>query len=348
MRSICIFLLLLVNSSALFATNKGKRPEDINHFTYSERGSYIEGKWVHNTTPIKLQFGMYITDLFNLSWHNESFDIAFWGWFIHDDPNLRPTLSLEVVNSMYSYLDFPSTIDLNNGTYWSSAKFRVGVSQNWDLSNFPFVSQKLQLWMESAHEDVNLIEYSVDTDNSGIDPDVWLPGWEVESFELFPVVKTYHTNFGATLRGSDKSEFSRVVCEIVLKSDSGRKFFKIFGIMYLSVFLALCVFFVPPGELSSKVGFVVASVFAAIGNKTVLDSYLPPIGSMTLVNKLELLTFSCLGLTAVITVITAWLNRNRYIKTARVVDFAAAIVLLCIFTILNYLWIGSAAHGYFS
>lgn len=312
---------------------------------YGQSGTFMEGTWTGDSVQQKFVFGMYITDLFNLSWHNESFDAAFWAWFRHSDPNVRPTLGLEVVNSMYTHLDFPSMIDIGNGEYWSCAKYRVGVSQDWNLSDFPFVSQVLQIWIENAHIDLSQAELVVDKANSGIDPGVWLPGWIIQEFDIYSVLKTYNTNFGASFRGENVSQFSRVICEIKLQSDSSRKFFKIFGVMYLSFFLALCVFFVPPGELNSKMGLVIASVFAAIGNKFVLDSYLPPIGSLNLVNKLELLTFSCLGITAVMAIVTAWLHRRHHFKLSRAFELFTAGILLCVYVILNCLWISWAVQG---
>ena len=77
---------------------------------------------------------------------------------------------------------------------------------------------------------------------------------------------------------------------IVITRDALGLFWKMFLGMYAAFLIAFVCFFIHADNIDSRFGLSVGSLFAAIGNKYIIDSALPESTSFTLVDTLHGLT----------------------------------------------------------
>ena len=101
----------------------------------------------------------------------------------------------------------------------------------------------------------------------------------------------YATGFGDPREGRNHQTFSQFVIEMDIERDAWGLFMKIFLGMYIAFLIAIISFTPHPSELEPRFGLPVGGLFAAVGNKYIIDSLLPESSSFTLVDTLHALTF---------------------------------------------------------
>lgn len=79
---------------------------------------------------------------------------------------------------------------------WSQRKIEAVVRHDWDLSNFLFDCQDLDIVLEEGVADTTKLVYSPDTTNSGYNKDIKLEGWRITDFALKESTVDYTTTFG--------------------------------------------------------------------------------------------------------------------------------------------------------
>lgn len=80
-------------------------------------------------------------------------------------------------------------------------------------------------------------------------------------------------------------------------------FMKIFIGMYIAFLIAIVSFTPHPSELEPRFGLPVGGLFAAVGNKYIIDSVLPESSTFTLVDTLHAFTFFAIFMTLVVSAI---------------------------------------------
>lgn len=291
--------------------------------------------------PMEVKIGCYITDIYLLDWKESTYDMNFWVWLISDQEDFLPSNRLDVVNALTIKFDSTYKEPLPDGKWWSTSKVSATLEQDWDLEDFPFVSQKLFFSIEDIQYDASQLNYVIDKESSKIDPDLILPGWIISGFEITSQTKEYDTNFGDYGR-EGKSTYDRVDVTVTLERKSAKIFFQMFGIMYVAFFLSICVFFIPSRELNPKMGLLTAAIFAAIGNKFVLDTYLPTVGELTLADRLQMLTFFSFGVTVVMILAASALYRKGHNRIARGLEIGSALVIFFAYLGITIFWIHQA------
>jgi hypothetical protein len=133
--------------------------------------------------------------------------------------------------------------------------------------------------------------FQPDLSGSKIDDDEAIDGWEIRNFKVSVKENEYATGFGDPRPGRDKQAFSQFVIEMDIERDAWGLFMKIFLGMYIAFLIAVISFTPHPSEMEPRFGLPVGGLFAAVGNKYIIDSLLPESSSFTLVDTLHALTF---------------------------------------------------------
>ena len=117
-----------------------------------------------------------------------------------------------------------------------------------------------------------------------------IKGWRVDSSKIWNGVSHYKSNFGdPTLNG--ESQYSKVHYTIFLSRESWSLFFKLFTGCYVAFLVSFLVFFIKPIYVDPRFGLSIGGLFAAVGNKYVVDANIPSSISFTLVDKIHDITF---------------------------------------------------------
>ncbi len=291
--------------------------------------------------PDTVRVGAFINDIYDINLSEKSFSAQFWVWFNYHNPELHPLESLEIANAkeVDASLDFTEP---KNGLIWSGKKITAVVKKDWDVRRFPFDEQQMTIVLEESDKDTSAMVYLADTANTRLYDKLTLPNWKIERFELQAGTKTYETTYGdPTLSGSSAYPFATL--DIFIKRKSWGLFFSLFTGMYVAFFIASLVFFIDPIDVDPRFGLSVGGLFAAVGNKYIVDSILPQSTTFTLVDKLHIVTYLFMLVCIVLSVISLRMWKNGKEATSARFDRRAYYLILSLYVLVNFVLIFRAS-----
>jgi hypothetical protein len=216
------------------------------------------------------------------------------------------------------------------------------MKDSWKITKFPFDRQKLRLSFENSQFDSRALVFEADTLGINYDPRFALNGWSIDSFTVSIGTKQYETGFGDTSLDKPHSEYSAYKIRIVITRDALGLFWKMFLGMYVSFLIAFVCFFIHADSIDSRFGLSVGSLFAAIGNKYIIDSALPESTSFTLVDTLHGVTLFFIFVVITSSVYALKLVKQNKSTKAHQFDRRAAWIVLAAYIILNAYFISQA------
>ncbi len=289
-----------------------------------------EGPIVKDTVKV----GVYITSIYSLGFAENDFGIDFWVWYVYKNPDIDPMGTMEIFNSENTVFEYGTT-EKKGDYFWSVQKCRGMIKKNWEIARFPLDDQNLEVILEETDLDTSELFYIADTANSRIDESVDLNGWNIAEFKLIPSVKTYNTTYGdPTLEG--KSSYARMSFETKITRGSKRIFLKLFLGLYVAFLIALAVFFLDGSEIGARTSLAVGALFAAVGNKYIVDSSLPDHTSFTIVDKIHNMTFALIFVSIVFNVISNAFFRRGKAALGKRIDYTAFGLLLVAYLLGHY------------
>lgn len=290
-----------------------------------------------------VRIGAFINDIYDINLSEKSFSAEFWVWFNYRDSTLKPLESLEIPNAKEtdSSLDF---YEMKNGVCWAGKKIHAVIKKDWDISRFPFDEQSMTIELEDSDHDIGSMVYVPDSENTRYDSSLKISNWQISRFSLVSDTKKYATTYGDPLL-SGGSEYPHAVLTIDIKRQSWGLFFSLFTGLYVAFFISSLVFFIDPVDVDPRFGLSVGGLFAAVGNKYIVDSILPQSTTFTLVDKLHILTYLFLLLCIVLSVISlrTWKN-GLQLQSARF-DRRAYICIVSLYFMINIYLIYQASKG---
>ncbi|MEI6558168.1 MAG: hypothetical protein WCO00_07145 [Rhodospirillaceae bacterium] len=269
--------------------------------------------------PVKVKVGLFVTQLYDLDMAKRSFSTNFWAWYLHPDKIYKPLETVEIVNAKATTIKFTGVTSKDDviiggekkQVFWDQGKYAVTAFQDWDVTNFPFDRQVLHLQMEDGQNDSSQTALIADVENSKIDSSVSVPGWIIESFKIKARDTVYETTYGdPTLQGT--SSYSRVTASITVRREGVR----LLGSMFIGFFVAfaltcLTYFLDTDWMAGSRVGMCGGAIFASVGNKYVVDNYLPPVSTFTLADAIEASTFMAIIFSIMVVVLVKAIKEKR-------------------------------------
>ena len=250
-----------------------------------------------NPKPDTVKAGVYIISVHDINFRDKEYTLRFWLWFIYDNPAFDFEKQLDLPNA--KDIDIQEAIyDSLDGKKWVIMKMKCTMKNSWNVHDFPFDQQRLKMHIENTLFDKRNLVFIPDTEGSSFDPQEAIDGWNITTFIVAESDNDYLTGFGDN---SNKNQnFSSFDVFIGLERAAWGMFFKIFLGMYIAFMIATISFTPHPSELEPRFGLPVGGLFAAVGNKYIIDSLLPESSSFTLVDTLHAITF--IGIFAILLV----------------------------------------------
>ncbi len=293
--------------------------------------------------PDTVLIGLYVNDIYDVNLSEKSFSAQFWVWFNYADSALLPMETLEFPNAK-DISEHASYNEEKGGVCWASKHFTAVFKKDWDIRRFPFDVQKMVIELEESDRDTSELVYIPDVRNTQIDPKLSLSTWQIERFELTTSVRRYDTTYGdPTLEASSAYAYAEFVLYIRRKTLG--LFFSLFTGMYVSFFISWLVFFIDPVDVDPRFGLSVGGLFAAVGNKYIVDSILPQSTTFTLVDKLHVLTYVFLLLCIVLSVASLRIWKNGNPQASARFDRRSWITILVSYLLANVWLIWAAVQG---
>ncbi len=156
---------------------------------------------------------------------------------------------------------------------------------DWDLSNFPFDRQALQIDLRLA--DSSAIAYRPDKLESGYGEDIAPDGWRVTDFEIEDRAVEYATTFGDPEASGGTSQ-DHVLVTLQVERENATGFFKMIAGVYAAIAIGCLSFLMVPDMptvFSGRITLLAAALFAIVVNLQVSDVVLGSLEEVALVHN---------------------------------------------------------------
>ena len=288
--------------------------------------------------PDTVKAGAYIISVHDINFRDKEYTIRFWLWFLYDNPSFNFSRQIDIPNA--KSIEQPDIIiDELEGRSWAMMKMKCVMKENWMVHDFPFDQQHLKVKIENSIYDVNSLVFEPDVKGSVFGDDETIDGWGISNFKVSTTQNEYQTGFGDSRPGRDKQNFSQFIIEMDIERDAFGLFMKIFLGMYIAFLISMLSFTPHPSELEPRFGLPVGGLFAAVGNKYIIDFLLPETSSFTLVDTLHTLTFMAIFMTLVVSALSLKLyDRGKSEESVRFSRRGSRVVVSA-YVLLNVIFI---------
>lgn len=292
------------------------------------------------------KIGLYVNCLYDFDMAGKSFMTDFWLWMNYKNDNLHFDEAIEIPNSKsteFSHFSVEKKGDIN----WATEKCRAQIMHQWDVSKFPFDEQRLMIELEDAKYDASQLVYIADTANSKMNCAFNSKEWRIKSFTVTAGQRSHNTTYGNP-ELSGKSSYPTVVAEFVIKrNNSWLLLVKMLTGAYVAFLISCFVFFISSENQDSRFGLCVGGLFAAIGNKYIVESTVPSSTTNTLMDNVHNLTFAfILVIVGLIIISLSLFNSDNEKKRAisLKLDKWAFWLLIALYTVVNVFLVWRSAH----
>ncbi|MEO8741089.1 MAG: hypothetical protein ABI537_15475 [Casimicrobiaceae bacterium] len=301
----------------------------------------------HAPSPAKVQgpgdvrVGVFLYSVQELDIARHTFRVSFNIWWRYRSDDFDPIASLQVVNARLVSVTVDDKRRLADGETYVAARVEATIERILDAGAFPFDSHRLRIEIESPYPD-DYLRYVVDTAGSMLDPEVYSPGWKITEFALHDERKHYQTNFG--LPEQSNAKYSRAVVEVTARHVGWTHAIDYFIGFITSVLICLAGFLVNPRLLPARATMIGTAVFAAVGNKYIVNSLTTDASfSARPVNVVVVTSFSMVLILLLTSIACERMieagNPERAFRTNRVIGMASACG--CLLVTLYVVWIAT-------
>lgn len=156
--------------------------------------------------PDSVKTGAYIISVHDINFHDKQYTMRFWLWFLYTNPDFDFSGQLDITNA--KSIEQPDIfLDEIDGKTWAIIKMKCVMKENWQVHDFPFDKQHLQLRVENSIYDVKSLVFKPDVKGSIFGDDDAIDGWKISNFKVSTTVNEYKTGFGDSRPGRDKQSF---------------------------------------------------------------------------------------------------------------------------------------------
>ena len=284
--------------------------------------------------PDTVRIGSYVISIHDINFHDKEYTIRFWLWLLYDNLSFDFAKQIDIPNA--KTIDEPGVImDMVKGKTWQLLKMKCVMKHNWRVSDFPFDKQHLVVHIENSIFDNSSLVFEPDEIGSTYDRELTLDGWKITNFSVGSNIHEYTTVFGDPSTEFLHSEYAAFNITIDIERDAWGLFMKIFIGMYISFLISIISFTPNPSELEPRFGLPVGGLFAAVGNKYIIDSVLPESSSFTLVDSLHTITFLAIFATLLVSAISLKYHDRGKVEISKKVNVIGATIVISVYVVLN-------------
>jgi len=296
------------------------------------------------SSPDTVLVGAYISSLYDFDIANNSIKADIHLWCLYDNESYDFENELECLYCNEFNLTGTSVEDLNERK-WFYTKATIESRQKYSTSNFPFDTQKIVFGFESSEYEIDDYVFQTDLAGSNLDSIVLnqFDEWTVEKVEYISSKTTYDTSFGDTESSLTTVPKFEIIISIK-RLNSWLILFKLITGIIVAFLISSCVFWIKPINTDPRFGLCVGGLFAAIGNKYIVESIITTTNKLTLLDYLHNITFIIIFLIIITSVLSLYIYEKgdeKSIKISKSIDTASFFIftfayLLSFSYLINY------------
>jgi len=269
--------------------------------------------------PVKVYVGVYILNLGKFELATGAYTVDFYLSLRADKPVEMG--DFEFMNGRAATVD--KLIDTPTEKFY---RIQANLSQNLDLRRYPFDEHLLTIEIEDKRRTVDKLVYVVDQQNCGVDPGVIVVGWRLAGWEAAVLTHDYDIYGETYSRFVFGLRIQRVILNAVIKS------FLPIACMILVGFLSLLL---TPDKVTTRLSLNISTLLGAVMFHVNLTTSIPPVGYLTLADRVMIVTYIVLVLILLSGVaILRWAEQEEKKKLARRVYHQALSVIPVVTAVL--------------
>lgn len=232
--------------------------------------------------------GALITDVGDFDRQGKRFDATLWLWTVTTNPNSNPIEDLNFPNAIEIKESILHKEKTSEG-FWITRKIQGTFRHAWDMSDFPFDDQTLEIQVVASRADYSALRFIDDGITSIIDSNMRIQGWDILGASLYAKKMTYSSGFGnPRVEKSAEITFAAADVSLSLKRANYAAFWKLTIAAFVAAGLVIPAFYIRL-DAQTRFGLLAASVFADVLSMQSASSDLGAVEYVTLVDKIHIL-----------------------------------------------------------
>jgi hypothetical protein len=246
----------------------------------------------------------------------------------------NPRVSIENETSSVSHR-LPDSVEVEaDGTVLYRQRYDGSFTQALRLKSFPFDKQTFRVHLVAVRYRPNEVQFVPDKKwveaglkhGGGISPTITLPDWTIEHWDIKPL--GYALVPGLV-------EYSGYVFEFTASRNVSYYIFKVILPLVLIVIMSWTVFWIDPIHSNSQISVAVTSMLTLIAYRFAIDSQLPRLPYMTLLDAFILTGTVLVFFSLIEVLLTTIFETNKHRERAKKLDRYCRIIFPAIFVIAS-------------
>ena len=188
---------------------------------------------------------------------------------------------------------------------------------------------------------MNEAVYLADTENSGLDADMAIPGWTVSALTSQAFVHDYLTNFGDPSAGADATRYTSLVYSVEIERDVDYFIWKLMFPLVIVLVTNWLALLLRPHWIDLRTAMPATALLTAVFLQITYTSALPETAYLVLMDKIYVLAYAMIIVTLSQIIWSNHRLRHReqgVVHEVRRMDVASAAIQFAVFgTVLLYL-----------
>jgi hypothetical protein len=282
----------------------------------------------------RVTIGVYVNRIFEVSLKENKLSVDFYIWFRWKGDELKPHETFEVVNGKIEDKEVIGEVKKVGGENYISARVTATITKFWDITDYPLDNHEVTIEIEDGDNEADKLRFIADGQNSSVNSNVQIPGWNLRQNAAMVISNSYSTNYGDTsLPTGNASTYSRFVFRMAMERPGYGYFAKLFFGLFVAVLIAFIVFFIKPTDVDPRFGLGVGAIFAAVASQYITMSNLPDSNVLTMADKLHILAFAFIFISIVESVVSLRLLQAEHERTQRRLDRLCFVLFLAAYLI---------------
>lgn len=271
--------------------------------------------------PQVVDVGIWPLAIYDLDIAANTFYMAAYVWFTWSEgPDPDPSASAEFANNVESWgltrvKTYPEPLRLADGRRYQCLRIEGRFFAPLDLSRFPLERYTLGLSIEDGTYPADRLVYRFDRQNSGLDPRVELPGWNLRGWDGTEAIRHYATTLGDPGIGAGGADFSTVLFRLAVDRPGSFFAWKMLLPAVIVLLATWSALLLHPTELSARVAMTGTALLTAVFLQQGYSSNLPSNGSLVLMDRIYALVY-LLVIAALVQVVIQGAMRGRHERDA--------------------------------
>jgi hypothetical protein len=265
----------------------------------------VWGQPAEDGRPELCRVGVSIEDLYDFDLARETFGALLWIWSLCPSQlALLETITFRTATPGLELGEVRSAPAGDVGHY-QYRRLQGTFRHDWDMRRHPFDRHRLVIPVDENELGAATVIFEADVESSFLSPEIRteLSEWEISDLELQAGISYPPSSYG--LPDAERVGYAHLEASVQLKRTQLLAFFKLTAGVFAAWLIALLTFFLDlrdRGSFNSRLGLLMAALFAVLLNLRASDAMLGDASRLTLVTAIHLLALAWIVAIALLSV----------------------------------------------